>query len=96
MKIRSIRHRGLRQFVQHDDPAGLPAVATDKIRKMISFLEAMEDEAELRTIPSWEAHLLTGDQKGVWSLFVTRNWRLTFRVDRDAVEIVDLDYVDYH
>ena len=96
MKIRSIRHRGLRRFVDHDDSAGLPPVAVDKIRKMISFLQAMADEAELRAVPSWKAHLLTGDQKGVWSLFVTRNWRLTFWIDRGSVEIVDLDYVDYH
>ncbi len=37
---------------------------------------------------------LTGDRKGTWSLFVTKNWRMTFRIDRD--EIVDLDYEDYH
>jgi len=27
---------------------------------------------------------------------VTKNWRMTFRVDRDEIEIVDLDYEDYH
>ena len=41
-----------------------------------------------------EAHQLTGDRKGVWSLHVTRNWRLTFRIEED--EIVDVDYEDYH
>ena len=35
-------------------------------------------------------------RKGVWSLTVTRNWRLTFRIDRVGGEIVDLDYEDYH
>ena len=30
----------------------------------------------------------------VWSLHVTRNWRLTFRIEED--EIVDVDYEDYH
>jgi proteic killer suppression protein len=29
-------------------------------------------------------------------LFVTKNWRLTFRIDKDEVEIIDLDYEDYH
>ncbi len=32
----------------------------------------------------------------MWSLTVTANWRLTFRIDRDAMEIVDLNYEDYH
>lgn len=61
----------------------------------------MEREDELRTVPSWKAHMLTGDRKGqnVWeigSLFVTKNWRMTFRIDRDEIEIIDLDYEDYH
>lgn len=47
-------------------------------------------------MPTWKAHQLTGDRKGVWSLFVTRNWRITFTIDRDEIEIVDLDYEDYH
>jgi proteic killer suppression protein len=35
-------------------------------------------------------------RKGTWSLFVTKNWRLTFRIDRSEIEIIDLDYEDYH
>ena len=54
----------------------------------------MEREEELRTVPSWKAHQLAGDRKGTWSLFVTKNWRITLRVDQ--TEIVDLNYEDYH
>ena len=63
---------------------------------MVSFLQDMESEDELRSIPSWKAHLLTGNRRGTWSLFVSRSWRLTFRVDRREIEIIDLDYEDYH
>lgn len=96
MRIRSIRHKGLRLFVEHDDAAWLPAASVDKLRVMISFLQDMRSESELRVVPIWKAHRLTGDMKDHWSLFVTRNWRLTFRVDRKEIEIVDLDFVDYH
>jgi proteic killer suppression protein len=51
---------------------------------------------ELHDVPNWKAHQLTGDRKGTWSLGVTRNWRMTFSVDRVVGEIVDLDYEDYH
>jgi len=44
----------------------------------------------------WHARLLTGDRKGYWALYVTRNWRLTFKVDDVQIEIIDLDYQDYH
>ena len=61
---------------------------------MLAFLQDVEAPAELRAIPVWKAHQLTGDRKGVWSLHVTRNWRLTFRIDGD--EIADIDLEDYH
>jgi proteic killer suppression protein len=50
----------------------------------------------LRHLPSWKAHTLTGDRKGTWSLHVTRNRRLTFRVDTSENEIYDVDFEDYH
>ena len=96
MKIRNVLHKGLRRFIETDDPSGLPSAAVEKLRRILSFLQDMEREAELRTVPGWKAHQLTADRKGTWSLFVTKNWRLTFRIDKDEVEIIDLDYEDYH
>jgi toxin HigB-1 len=63
---------------------------------MLSFLQDMEHEDELWTIPSWKAHQLKGNKKGVWSLFVTKNWRLTFSIEQTEIEIIDLDYEDDH
>ena len=96
MKIRNVIHRGLRRFIERDDPSGLPGEAVEKIRNILSFLQDMENPAELRAIGNWKAHRLTGDRKGAWSLTVTRNWRLTFRIDAAEGEIIDLDYEDYH
>jgi proteic killer suppression protein len=96
MKIRSVRHRGLRRLIEADDASGLQSQFVDKIRKILSFLQDMEDEGELRTVPTWKAHQLTGDRRGTWSLFVSRNWRITFRIDKAEIEIIDLDYEDYH
>lgn len=96
MKIRNVRHKGLRRFIEEDVTSGIQSEFAGKLRNMISFLQEMEDENELHAIPSWKAHLLTGDRKGTWSLFVSRNWRLTFIIDGKEVEIVDLDYEDYN
>jgi proteic killer suppression protein len=96
MKIRSVKHSGLRRLMLDDDPSGVQPGVVDEIRKMLAFLQDMEREDELRMVPTWKAHLLTGERKGTWSLFVTRNWRLTFRIDKDEIEIIDLDYEDYH
>ena len=94
MKIGNVIHRGLRRFIENDDSSGLQPVVVPKIRKIVSFLQDMEDESELRTVPSWKAHPLTGDRRGTWRLSVTRNGRLTFQIDRAEIEIIDLDYED--
>ena len=96
MKISNVIHKGLRRFIEDNDSSGLPAVVVPKIRKIVSFLQDMDQESELRTVPSWKAHPMTGDRKGTWSLAVTRNWRITFQIDQTEIEIIDLDYEDYH
>jgi len=96
MKIRNVLHKGLRRLIVDDDRSGSPPAIVSKISKIVSFLQDMEQESELRAVPSWKAHQMTGDRKGTWSLFVTRNWRITFTIDEAEIEIVDLDYEDYH
>jgi proteic killer suppression protein len=95
-EIRNVRHKGLKRFIEHDDASGLPPAFVEKIRNLLSFLQEMDDADEMRAVPSWRAHGLTGDRRGAWSLTVTRNWRLTFRIDAIENAIVDLDYEDYH
>jgi toxin HigB-1 len=96
MKVRNVIHKGLRRFIEDDDASGLQPAVVTKVQRIVSFLQDMEQEEELRTVQSWKAHMLTGDRKGTWSLSVTRNWRMTFRIDRQEIEIIDLDYEDYH
>ena len=96
MKIRNVVHRGLRRFIQHNDASGLAPAVVERVRNILTFLQEMEDTHELRDIPTWKAHQLTGNRKGTWSLTVTRNRRITFRIDQIEGEILDLDYEDYH
>ena len=96
MKIRNVLPKGLRRFIEDDSTAALQPAVVPKLLRILSFLQDMEREEELRTVPGWKAHRLVGDRKDVWSLSVTKNWRITFRVDRTGSEIVDLDYEDYH
>ncbi|MEP7354029.1 MAG: type II toxin-antitoxin system RelE/ParE family toxin [Acidobacteriota bacterium] len=94
MHIRNFVHKGLRKLYLEDNPKGLPPDAVDKLVAMLTFLQDVQDANHLRAFPSWKAHQLTGDRKGVWSLLVTRNWRLTFHI-KDG-EILDVNYEDYH
>ena len=91
--IESIRHKALRSFVESGKAKGL--IEADRIRRMIAYMLALADVEELKAPPNFGAHELTGDRLGTWSLTVTRNWRMTFRIDHDN-RIVELDLEDYH
>lgn len=95
MQIESIRHRALRRFAETGSTRGLPSGSIDRLRRMLAYIDAIEVADELRVPPNFGAHQLTGDRTSEWSLTVTRNWRMTFRVN-DAGAIVDMDLEDYH
>ena len=94
VRVRHIAHKGLRRLYQDNSSKGLHASIVSKLRKMLTFLDAMQDPQEVGALPTWKAHTLGGDRKGTWSLHVTRNFRMTFRIEDD--EIVDLDLEEYH
>lgn len=45
-------------------------------------------------LPGLFMHKLKGDRKGIWSVRVSGNWRITYRFTGRDVEIVN--YEDYH
>lgn len=94
MRVAKIRHKGLRRFYEDDDPGGLPAAFVPRIRNMLAAMVFADNPGNLKALPGWRLHQLTGDRKGQWSLTVTGNWRIVFRVEGD--EITDLDFEDYH
>ena len=94
--MRGFTHKGLKRLYVDDVAKGVPPDTVDKLRKMLAFLDNMADPEELRTFPSWKVHTLTSDRKGTWSLSVTANHRLTFRIDALEREIYDVNLEDYH
>ena len=96
MKIRNFVHKGLKRLYTEDSAKGVPPDTVEKLRKMFGFLDDMSDPEELRALAAWKVHTLTGDRKGTWSLSVTRNRRLTLRIDTAEREICDVDLEDYH
>jgi len=95
VEIESIRHKALRAFAETGRSKGLPTDVVGRIRNMLTYLSAVERPAELFVPPNYGAHPLTGNRVGEWSLSLTRNWRMTYRVnDHGAIE--DLDLEDYH
>jgi proteic killer suppression protein len=94
MPIRSFRHKALRELFEHDRARGLPADQVNRLRRILTALDAATAVEEMSAIRGWRLHPLAGDLKGFWSISVTGNWRLIFRFK--AGDALDLDLVDYH
>jgi toxin HigB-1 len=99
MQIASIKDKRIQALVAAPDATsikGLDPLEVRKLGPMILAIQAMTHPNQLTSVPSWRAHELTGDEAGIWSLTVTRNYRLTFLVDVAAQIVSLLDYRDYH
>ena len=94
MRICGFSHKPLQRFYEEGLVKGLPPGSAMKLRAMFAVLDQMKETGELRAWPLWRVHTLTGDRKGTWSLHVTRNWRLTFRIEDN--ELFDVNIEDYH
>ena len=94
MRIRGFSHKPLQRFYEEGQAKGLPPDTATKLRAMFAVLDRIKDAGELKVWPLWRVHVLTGGRKGTWSLNVTRNWRLTFRIEEH--ELFDVNLEDYH
>ena len=91
--IRSIRHRGLKRFFEHDDRRKLRPDLVYKIALLLSRLDAAVTIDDMN-VQSFGLHRLSGDLKGFWSVTVSRNWRIVFRFEEG--DAFDVDFIDYH
>jgi proteic killer suppression protein len=80
--------------LEQDDPRELRPDQLRRIRNILTVLITASDMTEVNGPPGWRIHQLSGDRGGVWSVSVSGNWRITFRLEND--EIVQLDLEDYH
>ena len=91
--IRSFKHKGLEHFFKTGKKSGIQAQHADRLRLILGRLNASTSPADM-DLPGLSLHPLAGDRKGIWSVRVSGNWRVTFRFNGEHAEVVD--YEDYH
>ena len=94
MNVRTIRHRGLKRFIEDNDGRAIRPDLLNRTRNILAALIAASEMDALQGPPGWRIHQLSGDRAGTWSISVSGNWRITFEADGN--EIVNLDLEDYH
>ena len=93
--IKSIRHKGLKKFWEKGDMSRLNPQHITKIRLILATLNRAASLDTISKLPGGRFHKLTGELKDFWSLSVSGNWRIIFRIGDDG-HIYDVDYLDYH
>ena len=91
--IKSFKHKGLEKFYDGGSTKRIQANHAKKLRMQLAALDTAQSIDDM-DIPGYRLHQLTGDRKGIWSITVNANWRLTFEFEAGNVYI--LNYEDYH
>jgi proteic killer suppression protein len=91
--IKSWKHKGMREFFESGSTAGINAQHADKLARQLDRLNASTEPKDMG-LPGWKLHQLKGELKGHWSVWVSGNWRLTFRFE--GADAILVDYQDYH
>ena len=91
--IKSFRHKGLRRFYETGKTAGIQSKHAKRLRLQLAALDTAQSISDME-IPGFRLHPLKGKLKGRFSIWVSGNWRLTFRFEDGDVHL--LDYEDYH
>ena len=91
--IQNFRHKGLKQLFESGAFAGVNPQHAARLRRILALLETAEtlDDMDLTGL---NLHELKGERKGTWSVKVSGNWRVTFKIKQG--DVIDVDYEDYH
>ena len=91
--IGTFRHRGIEKFFRTGSKAGIQPKHEARLRILLTALNLASVPLDMNR-NGWDWHPLKGDHKGLWSVSVSGNWRLTFSFEGEDAILVD--YQDYH
>lgn len=92
MTVRSFKHGGLKRLYERDDARRIPPQFVSKVRAILALLEQADRPGDLDA-PGHRLHPLRS-HPDCWSVRVSANWRIVFRIKHG--EAWDVDLVDYH
>jgi len=91
--IRSFKDKGLARFFETGSRSGIQAQHAERLRLILGRLHAAASPEDM-SLPGLRLHPLKGARKGTWAVWVSANWRVTFKFVGADADVVD--YEDYH
>ena len=91
--IKSFKHKGLKLFFESGSTRGIQAKHAEKLGFILFALDSAEKVQDM-SLAAFRLHRLSGKRANIWSVWVSGNWRVTFKFTQGDAEIVN--YEDYH
>ncbi len=91
--IKSFKHKGLKRYFETGSASGIQVTHKKRLRLQLLALNTAFSIEDM-DVPGYKLHRLKGSKKGLWSISVNGNWRITFEFEEGNVYIVN--YEDYH
>ncbi len=91
--IKSFVHKGLEAFFSTGSKAGIQPAHAARLKRQLAQLDQAGMPRDMN-VPGWKLHPLKGELAGHWAVWVSGNWRMTFKFDGADASVVD--YQDYH
>lgn len=91
--IKSFKHKGLQEFFTSGSRKGIIPSHAEKLARILDRLNASSTPQDMN-LPGYRLHQLSGSLKGMWSVTVNGNWRVTYYFEGNDAFVVD--YQDYH
>jgi len=91
--IRNFRHKGLARFFRTENKAGIQPQHARRLKLILVRLNTARIPEDMN-LPGLRLHPLAGAMEGFWSVDVSGNWRVIFKIEENGA--VDVDYLDYH
>lgn len=91
--IKSFKHKGLMKLFESGETSGVNPQHAERLRRILALLETSEtiDDMDLTGL---NLHNLKGKRKNTFTVKVSGNWRVTFKLKNG--DILDVNYEDYH
>jgi toxin HigB-1 len=91
--IRKFNHKGLKRLFESGSFLGINPQHVSRLKQILALLETAESLEDMG-LPGLNLHELKGARKGTWSIKVSGNWRVTFKLQNG--DAFDVNYEDYH
>jgi toxin HigB-1 len=91
--IKKFRHKGLKTLFESGSVTGIQNSHETRLRRILALLETASTIEDM-DLPGLKLHELKGNRRETWSVTVSGNWRVTFKIDKG--DVYNVDYEDYH